>query len=61
MKRAGFLIEKIVETDNILHAFYKARKGKQLKKEVIAFSISTILNHVRYVQQHFMREYCITQ
>lgn len=40
MKRVGFLVEKIAETDNILHAFYKARKGKQMKKEVIAFSKS---------------------
>lgn len=38
MKRAGFLIEKIADTDNILYAFYKARRGKQLKKEVILFS-----------------------
>ena len=40
MKRVGFLIEKIADTDNILHAFYKARRGKQLKKEVVAFSNS---------------------
>ena len=40
MKRIGFLVEKIAETDNILHAFYKARKAKQLKKEVVAFSNS---------------------
>lgn len=37
MKRAGFLIEKIAERDNLLLAFYKAKRGKQYKKEVISF------------------------
>ncbi len=37
MKRVGFLIEKIAERDNLLLAFYKAKRGKQYKKEVILF------------------------
>ncbi|MBR4155714.1 MAG: hypothetical protein IKU01_03295 [Bacteroidales bacterium] len=37
MKRVGFLIEKIAEKDNLLLAFYKAKRGKQYKKEVISF------------------------
>lgn len=38
MKRVGFLIEKIADIDNILYAFYKAKRGKQLKKNVVMFS-----------------------
>lgn len=37
MKRVGFLVEKIAEKDNLLLAFYKAKRGKQYKKEVISF------------------------
>lgn len=37
MKRAGFLIERVAEMDNLLLAFYNAQKGKSCKKEVIAF------------------------
>lgn len=37
MKRVGFLIEKIAERDNLLLAFYKAKRGKQYNKEVISF------------------------
>ncbi len=38
MKRVGFLIEKIADTDNLFLAFYKARRGKQMKKELRHFS-----------------------
>ena len=37
MKRVGFLIEKIADKDNLLLAYYKAKRGKQYKKEVISF------------------------
>lgn len=37
MKRAGNLIEKIADIENLRLAFYKAQKGKQLKEEVIAY------------------------
>lgn len=37
MKRIGFLVEKIADKDNLLLAFYKAKRGKQFKKEVISF------------------------
>ena len=37
MKRAGHLIEKIAELDNLCLAFTKARRGKQRKAEVLAF------------------------
>lgn len=34
MKRAGYLIEKIAETENLFYAFYKAAKTKQASSEV---------------------------
>ena len=37
MKRAGNLINKIADTDNIRLAFWKASKGKRAKREVIFF------------------------
>lgn len=37
MKRVGFLIEKIADKDNLLLAYYKAKRGKQYKKEVVMF------------------------
>ncbi|MCQ2265352.1 MAG: RNA-directed DNA polymerase [Bacteroidales bacterium] len=37
MKRAGNLIEKISDYDNLRLAFYKAAKGKQAKKEVLDY------------------------
>ncbi len=40
MKRFGYLVEKIAEYDNILLAFYKAKKGKQDKSEVLLFEES---------------------
>jgi RNA-directed DNA polymerase len=37
MKRAGNLIEKIADPENLRLAFWKARKGKEQKEEVKAF------------------------
>jgi len=37
MKRAGKLINKIAEFENLQLAFYKARKGKDAKQEVIEY------------------------
>jgi len=37
MKRRGFLIEQIAQTDNLLLAYYKASKGKHTKHEVIEY------------------------
>jgi len=37
MKRTGNLINRIAEFDNLCFAFYKARKGKESKKEVLAY------------------------
>lgn len=38
MKRAGSLMPKIVEMDNLMTAYYKACRGKRCKKSVITFS-----------------------
>ncbi|MBR1834768.1 MAG: RNA-directed DNA polymerase [Bacteroidales bacterium] len=37
MKRAGHLIERVADMDNLLWAFCKAQKGKSCKKEVIDY------------------------
>lgn len=37
MKRVGFLVEKIADKDNLLLAYYKAKRGKHYKKEVVRF------------------------
>lgn len=37
MKRAGQLIKRVAETDNLLLAFYKAQRGKQGKAEVMRY------------------------
>lgn len=37
MKRAGNLIERIAEADNLRLAFWKASKGKRAKAEVLSF------------------------
>lgn len=38
MKRQGHLIEKIANMDNLSLAFYKAKKGKAYKDEIIAYA-----------------------
>ncbi len=38
MKRAGELMPRITEVDNLLKAYYKACRGKRYKKSVITFS-----------------------
>lgn len=38
MKRKGYLMQQITNLDNLYLAFYKARRGKQHKKDVIDFT-----------------------
>ena len=38
MKRNGYIFEQVVDIDNLRMAFYKARKGKSSKKDVIEFT-----------------------
>ncbi|MDE5611388.1 MAG: RNA-directed DNA polymerase [Odoribacter sp.] len=40
MKRAGYLIERIADTDNLFYAYYKAMRGKRMKEEARCFSDS---------------------
>lgn len=40
MKRAGYLTERIADTDNLLLAYYKASRGKRMKEESRCFSVS---------------------
>lgn len=44
MKRAGNLMPRIVEVDNLMLAFCKARRGKQGKREVVEYSHSVTEN-----------------
>jgi len=37
MKRAGNLIEKIADYENLYLAYYKASKGRQAKEEVLEY------------------------
>lgn len=37
MKRESYLFEKIIDIDNLRHAFWKARKSKDWKNEVIVY------------------------
>lgn len=40
MKRAGYLTERIADTDNLLEAYYKAARGKRMKEDARRFSAS---------------------
>ncbi|MDR1122223.1 MAG: RNA-directed DNA polymerase [Dysgonamonadaceae bacterium] len=37
MKRKGYIVEQIADTDNLRLAFWKAQKGKSMKQEVMLF------------------------
>lgn len=47
MRRIGYLLEDIADTDNLLSAFYKASRGKRMKEEVKCFSSSLDENIAR--------------
>lgn len=51
MKRIGFLVEKIADTDNLLLAYYKASRGKQLKADKRAFESSLWENIARMQEE----------
>jgi len=50
MKRAGHLIEKIADFENLQLAYYKAQKGKADKKEVIEYGKRLQVN-LRHLQE----------
>jgi len=51
MKKAGNLIEKIIETSNLELAYYKAKKGKTDKPDVIEFGKQLYINLNNLQQQ----------
>ena len=53
MKRAGNLIEQIADMDNLYLAFYKARKGKDAKPDVIAYRKDLDI-HLRNLQAEIL-------
>jgi retron-type reverse transcriptase len=55
MKRKGNLYEKIYDLDNLYLAYYKARKGKTDKKDIVAFSRNYDEN-LRKIRQQIQAE-----
>lgn len=55
MKRTGNLYERISDTDNLLLAYYKAKKSKEAKKEVIQFSKDVKAN-IAHLQREIVGE-----
>lgn len=51
MKRYGQLIEKIADPDNLRFAFWKAKKGKSQKPDVIAYSENLDANLIQLRQE----------
>lgn len=51
MKRVGRLIEKICDVDNLMLAYYKARRGKQEKYTVKVYGDNIVDNILRLRQQ----------
>lgn len=53
MKRAGNLIHKIAAFENLQLAFYKSRKGKEAKREVITYK-KELNKNLRLLQQEIL-------
>ncbi len=53
MKRAGHLIEKIADLDNLHLAYYKAQKGKADKREVMVYG-KNLQAHLRNLQEQIL-------
>ncbi len=53
MKRVGNLIEKIADMENLYLAFYKARKGKDAKTDVLAYR-QDFDSHLRKLQAEIL-------
>lgn len=51
MRRVGHLVEKIAQTDNLLLAFYKARRGKQHKYQIRLFGDNLAENILKLQQE----------
>lgn len=55
MKRTGNLYNEISDTENLLLAYYKAKKSKEAKKEVIRFS-KDVKNNIAHLQREIVAE-----
>ena len=53
MKRLGYQIEKIADPDNLRLAFWKAKKGKSYKPEVIDFQ-ENLHENLTQIRQHML-------
>lgn len=51
MKRTGYLLDKIIDLNNLYLAFYKAQKGKSLKPDVIQFRKNLNTNIIQLREQ----------
>lgn len=47
MKRAGYLIERIADTDNLLYAYYRAARGKRMSTQAQRFAAALDANVAR--------------
>lgn len=56
MKRQGNLIEKIADYDNIYWAYWKAKRGKNSKKEVLEYG-QAIENNLKSLQNGILKNY----
>lgn len=57
MKRLGNLIEKIADYDNLYWAYWKAKRGKNSKKEVLAYGL-TIESNLLKLQNSILVNQC---
>ncbi|MCC5946305.1 MAG: RNA-directed DNA polymerase [Bernardetiaceae bacterium] len=54
MKRVGYLMPRIAEWNNLLLAYYKAKKGKSHKKEVMAYG-KNLKTNLKYLQSQILK------
>ena len=53
MKRKGFFIDDVASLDNLYLAYYKAKRGKTYKREVISFS-EKLDSNLKVLQKHLL-------
>lgn len=51
MKRRGWVFEEVVDMDNLRLAYWKARKGKEHKKDVLQFSKPSLEDNLMALRQ----------
>jgi hypothetical protein len=64
MKRYGYVLEKIVDDDNLINAFYNAQKHKRKKAEAINFEMN-LLDEIKKIKKELIdgtykpKPYCV--